>query len=104
MATSLRSVSCIRPLMDRVLIQRIKAEQKTVSGIFLPEKSLEKLSEGKVVAVGSGGVDKNGEHVKPNVSVGDRVILPAYGGSSIKVGDEEYCFFSTQELLAVISE
>ncbi|KAG5513444.1 hypothetical protein PMAC_001508 [Pneumocystis sp. 'macacae'] len=88
MATSLRSVSCITPLGSRVLIQRLKAEQKTVSGIFLPEKSLEKLSEGKVVAIGSGGFDKDGKSIQPTVSVGDRVILPAYGGSTVKVGEE----------------
>ncbi|KAG4300656.1 hypothetical protein PCANB_003111 [Pneumocystis canis] len=104
MATSLRSASCIKPLLDRVLVQRIKAEQKTVSGIFLPEKSLEKLSEGKVVAVGSGGLDKDGKLVKPSVSVGDRVILPPYGGNSIKVGEDEFNIYHCHELLAVVSE
>ncbi|KTW28183.1 hypothetical protein T552_02042 [Pneumocystis carinii B80] len=103
MATSLRSVSCIRPLLDRVLVQRIQPESKTASGIFLPEKSLEKLSEGKVIAVGPGGLDKDGKTVKTSVKVGDKVIIPAYGGSNIKVGDQEYQFYHDHELLATIS-
>lgn len=104
MATSLRCVSSIRPTLNRVLIQRIQAENKTVSGIFLPEKSLEKLSEGKVIAVGPGEVDKNGKLIQMNVKVGDKVILPTYGGNSIKVGEEEYFIYRDNELLAIISD
>lgn len=62
--------------MDRVLVQRVKAEAKTASGIFLPESTVEKLSEAKVLAVGPGGVDRDGHKVKMSVDVGDRVLIP----------------------------
>lgn len=64
------------PLLDRVLVQRIKAETKTAGGIFLPESSLEKLNEAKVLAVGPGGLDKDGKRIPMGVSEGDRVLIP----------------------------
>jgi co-chaperonin GroES (HSP10) len=64
------------PLLDRVLVQRIKAETKTACGIFLPESSLEKLNEAKVLAVGPGGLDKDGKRIAMGVAEGDRVLIP----------------------------
>jgi chaperonin GroES len=58
------------------LVQRIKAESKTASGIFLPESSVKELNEAKVLAVGPGGLDKNGNRVTPSVAVGDKVLIP----------------------------
>ncbi|OLL23992.1 heat shock protein, mitochondrial [Neolecta irregularis DAH-3] len=99
-----KSVKSIVPLFDRVLIQRIKANQKTSSGIFLPEKSMEKLSEGTVIAVGQGAINKDGKLVVPGVKSGDRVVLPQYGGNNIKIGDDEYTLFRDHELMAIINE
>lgn len=76
-ATSIRSIRSLVPLLDRVLIQRVKAETKTASGIFLPESSVEKLNEAKVLAVGPGAFDKNGARVPMGVAVGDRVLIPS---------------------------
>ncbi|CAA19110.1 10 kDa heat shock protein, mitochondrial [Schizosaccharomyces pombe] len=104
MATKLKSAKSIVPLLDRILVQRIKADTKTASGIFLPEKSVEKLSEGRVISVGKGGYNKEGKLAQPSVAVGDRVLLPAYGGSNIKVGEEEYSLYRDHELLAIIKE
>ncbi|RPA73552.1 chaperonin Cpn10 [Ascobolus immersus RN42] len=104
MSTTLRSIKALQPLMDRVLVQRVKAEAKTASGIFLPESTVEKLSEAKVLAVGPGGVDREGNKVKMSVDVGDRVLIPQYGGSPVKVGDEEFTLFRDHELLAKIKE
>lgn len=88
-----------------MLIQRVKAEQKTASGILLPEKSVEKLSEGLVVSVGEGALQRDGKsRIAPSVKAGDKVLLPAYGGSNIKVGEDEYTLFRDSELLAVINE
>jgi len=104
MATSLRSIRSLAPLLDRVLVQRIKAEAKTASGIYLPEATVEKLSEAKVLAVGPGGVDSEGKRIEMSVQPGDKVLIPPYGGSPVKVGDEEYTLFRDHELLAKINE
>ncbi|KAJ2460215.1 mitochondrial heat shock protein Hsp10 [Coemansia sp. RSA 2424] len=93
----------IIPLLDRVLIQRVKAETKTATGILLPEKAVEKLNEGVVVAVGPGNITKDGTTVPTGLSEGDRVLLPSYGGSPIKldaVKDKEYLLFRAEEILA----
>ncbi|EJT79045.1 hsp10-like protein [Gaeumannomyces tritici R3-111a-1] len=104
MATSLRSVRSLVPLLDRVLVQRVKAEAKTASGIFLPESSVEKLNEAKVLAVGPGGLDKDGKRTPMGVAAGDRVLIPQYGGSPVKVGEEEFHLFRDSEILAKINE
>lgn len=75
-ATSLKSIRSLVPLLDRVLVQRMKAETKTAGGIFLPESSQEKLNEAKVLAVGPGGLDKDGKRMPMGVSEGDRVLIP----------------------------
>lgn len=104
MATSIRSIRSLAPLLDRVLVQRIKAETKTASGIFLPESSVEKLNEGKVLAVGPGALDKKGNRMPMGVAIGDRVLIPSYGGSPVKAGEEEYQLFRDSEILAKINE
>ncbi|KAK4115917.1 chaperonin Cpn10 [Canariomyces notabilis] len=104
MATSLRSIKSLVPLLDRVLVQRIKAEAKTASGIYLPESSVKELNEAKVLAVGPGGLDKDGKRMPMGVSAGDRVLIPQYGGSPVKVGEEEYHLFRDSEILAKINE
>ncbi|KAL2177014.1 chaperonin 10-like protein, partial [Thermothelomyces heterothallicus CBS 202.75] len=96
-ATSLRSIKSLVPLLDRVLVQRIKAEAKTASGIYLPESSVKELNEAKVLAVGPGALDKDGKRVPMGVAAGDRVLIPQYGGSPVKVGDEEYHLFRDSE-------
>lgn len=68
------------PLLDRVLVQRIKAQAKTASGIYLPESSVKELNEAKVLAVGPGGLDKEGKRVPMGVQTGDRVLIPTVGG------------------------
>ncbi|EGX53571.1 10 kDa heat shock protein [Orbilia oligospora] len=104
MATSIRAIKSLSPLLDRILVQRIRAETKTASGIFLPESSVEKLSEAKVLAVGPGGFDRDGKRLEVSVKPGDRVLIPQFGGSPVKVGDEEYALFRDHELLAKINE
>lgn len=76
-STSLKSFKALAPLLDRVLVQRIKAETKTAGGIFLPESSVKELNEARVLAVGPGGLDKDGKTVSPVVKAGDKVLLPS---------------------------
>lgn len=75
-ATTIRSIKSLVPLLDRVLVQRVKAEAKTASGIFLPESSVKELNEGKVLAVGPGALDKDGKRMPMGVQSGDRVLIP----------------------------
>lgn len=72
----LRNIKNLAPLLDRVLVQRVKPETKTASGIFLPEASVKEQNEAKVLAVGPGLVDKNGQRLPMSVNAGDRVLIP----------------------------
>ncbi|KAK9452171.1 chaperonin 10-like protein [Limtongia smithiae] len=104
MATTLRSIRGVAPLLDRILVQRIKAENKTASGLYIPEKNVEKLSEATVLAVGPGLLTKEGERITPSVAPGDRVLIPPFGGSTVKVGDQDYILFRDSEILAKLTE
>lgn len=75
-STAIKSVKAIAPLLDRILVQRIKAEAKTAGGIFLPESSVKELNEAKVLAVGPGAVDKDGKRITPGIQPGDKVLIP----------------------------
>ncbi|TKA33776.1 hypothetical protein B0A50_00612 [Salinomyces thailandicus] len=104
MTTAIKSIKSLAPLLDRVLIQRVKAEAKTAGGIFLPETAVKELNEAKVLAVGPGMMDKDGKRIPMGVSQGDKVLIPQFGGSPIKVGDEEYSLFRDHDILAKINE
>ena len=97
LSQSIRSIKQLIPLLDRVLIQRIKPETKTASGIFLPESSVKELNEAKVLAVGPGLINKDGKRLEMGVKAGDKVLIPQYGGSPIKVGEEEFSLFRDSE-------
>ncbi|TFK24821.1 hsp10-like protein [Coprinopsis marcescibilis] len=100
-----KSIRSLVPLLDRVLVQRFKADTKTASGIFLPTSATNNpLPEATVIAVGPGAPNKDGAVVPTSVKAGDRVLLPGWGGSSIKVGEEEYYLFRDSEILAKINE
>ena len=87
--TTFKSIKSVIPLFDRILVQRFKPETKTATGIFLPSASTNNpLPEATVIAVGPGAPDKDGKIVPTTVKAGDRVLLPGWGGNSIKVGDD----------------
>jgi chaperonin GroES len=92
-----KSVKALAPLLDRVLVQRIKAETKTAGGIFLPESAVKELNEAKVLAVGPGAYDRDGKRITPSVQPGDKVLIPQFGGSPIKIGEDEYSLFRDHE-------
>lgn len=75
-ATALKSIRSIAPLLDRVLVQRIKAETKTAGGVLLPETAVKELNEAKVLAVGPGALDKEGKRMPMGVATGDKVLIP----------------------------
>ncbi len=92
----------IKPLEDRIVIQQVEAEEKTASGLVLPGSAQEKPQEGKVVAVGPGRIDDNGNRVPLDISVGDAVIYSRYGGTEVKYGNDEYIILSARDILAVV--
>ncbi|KAF7773115.1 hypothetical protein Agabi119p4_5282 [Agaricus bisporus var. burnettii] len=100
-----QSIKSVVPLLDRILVQRFKPETKTTSGILLPTSVTKNpLPEATVIAVGPGARDKDGKLLPMGVQAGDRVLLPGWGGNSIKLGEEEYFLFKDSEVLAKIKE
>ncbi|KAK9671180.1 hypothetical protein RND81_12G011500 [Saponaria officinalis] len=91
------------PLFNRVLVEKIVPPAKTNSGILLPEAS-SKLNSGKVVAVGPGLRDKKGEHVPVSVKEGETVLLPEYGGTTVKLGEKEYHLFRDEDILGTLHD
>ena len=95
-------IATIRPLGDRVLVQRTEAEEKTAGGILLPDSAKEKPKEGKVVSIGEGKTLDNGEKSKFSVKKGDRVLFTSYAGTEVKVGGNEYLIMREEDILGVI--
>ncbi len=94
----------IRPLHDRILVQRLEEEEQTKGGIIIPDSAKEKPIEGKVVAVGNGKVMENGE-VKPlDVKEGDKVLYGKYAGTEVKIGGEEYLIMREDDILGIIED
>lgn len=92
----------LKPLGDRVIIELVESEEKTASGIVLPDTAKEKPQEGKVVAVGTGRVLENGERVALEVAQGDRIIFSKYAGTEVKYEGTEYLILRESDILAII--
>lgn len=95
----------IKPLEDRILVQTLDAEQTTASGLVIPDTAKEKPQEGKVLAVGPGRWDEDGDKRIPvDVAEGDVVVYSKYGGTEVKYNGEEYLILSARDVLAIISK
>jgi chaperonin GroES len=95
----------IKPLEDRVLVQALEAEETTASGLVIPDTAKEKPQEGKVLAVGPGRFDEDGEKRIPlDVKVGDVVVYSKYGGTEVKYGGEEYLLLAARDILAIVEK
>ena len=94
----------LKPLGNRVIIERKEQEQTTKSGIVLTDSAKEKSNEGVVVAVGSGRLLDNGETVAPEVKEDDSVVFQEYAGSEIKRGEESYLILNVEDILAIIEK
>jgi chaperonin GroES len=92
--------SKLQPLGDRVLVKPIEKEEKTKSGIYLPDTAKEKPQEGEVIAVGPGKYDETGKRIPMDLKVGDTVIYAKYGGTEIKVDDVELMILREGDILA----
>jgi chaperonin GroES len=92
----------IRPLGDRVLVQRVEAEEKTAGGILLPDTAKEKPKEGKIVALGNGKSLDDGTRSTFSVKVGDRILFTSYAGTEVKFGGTEYLIMREEDILGGI--
>ena len=103
MATKTKSKKiAIRPLGDRVLVQRVEAEEKSAGGILLPESAKEKPKEGIVISVGEGRTLDSGDKSTFSVKIGDRVLFTSYAGTDVKFEGDEYMIMREDDILAII--
>ena len=93
----------VRPLGDKVLIKRMEADEKTQAGIFLPESAKEKPQQAMVVAIGDCRVLDNGQRTPFQVKEGDTVLIGKWGGTEVKIEDEELLVLSEDEILGIIN-
>jgi len=92
----------LRPLQDRILVQRVEEETKTKGGIIIPDTAKEKPAEGKVVSVGEGRVGEDGKRVALEVKAGDSILFGKYAGTEVKIEGEEYLIMREDDVLGVI--
>ena len=92
----------LQPLGDRLIVEVLDEEETTISGIVLPDTAKEKPQRGKILAVGPGPRDEDGEYIKMDVEVGDEVIFSKYGGTEIKVGSDEVLILRESDVLAKV--
>ncbi|MBQ3401925.1 MAG: co-chaperone GroES [Synergistaceae bacterium] len=94
----------LKPLGDRIVVKVLEREEKTKSGLFLPDTAKEKPTEGEVIAVGTGKVLDNGQKQPVEVKVGDRIIFSKYAGTEVKLDGEELVIFSERDVLAIVEK
>jgi chaperonin GroES len=92
----------LRPLQDRILVQRVEEETKTKGGIIIPDTAKEKPAEGKVAAVGNGKVGEDGKRTALEVKKGDLILFGKYSGTEVKIEGEEYLIMREDDVLGVI--
>jgi chaperonin GroES len=95
-------VASFRPLHDRVVVRRVKEEEKTRGGIIIPETAQEKPQEGEVIAVGPGARDEDGERIALDVKVGDRILFGKWSGTEVKIDGEELLIMKESDIMGVL--
>ena len=94
----------VRPLNDKIIVERLEAETQTATGIYLPDSAQEKPQQAKVIAVGEGKVnEKSGKRIAPQVKKGDTVLLSQWGGTEVKIDGQEMLILSEDEVLGIIA-
>ena len=91
----------LKPLQDRILVQRIEEEKTTKGGIIIPDTAKEKPAEGKVVAVGNGKVGEDGKRIALEIKKGDRILFGKYSGTEVKIEGEEYLILREDDVMGV---
>jgi chaperonin GroES len=95
-------VASFRPLHDRVVVKRVKEEEKTRGGIIIPETAQEKPQEGEVIAVGPGARDEDGERVELDVKVGDRILFGKWSGTEVKIDGDDLLIMKESDIMGVL--
>jgi chaperonin GroES len=98
------TVAKFRPLHDRVLVRRVKEEEKTKGGIIIPDTAQEKPQEGEIIAVGPGGRDEAGKLIELDVKVGDRILFGKWSGTEVKVDGDELLIMKESDIMGVIEQ
>lgn len=93
----------IKPLGDKIVVQVMESEEKTASGLYLPDSAKKKPQEGKVIAVGEGRILDNGQRGKLSVKPGDRVLFSKYGGNEVTIDGQEYTILDEDQVYALIN-
>ncbi len=94
----------VKPLQDRVLVERLQEEGKTKGGLFIPDSAKEKPMQGKVVAAGNGRVMEDGKKIPMDVKIGDVVLFAKYSGNDVKIDDKEYLIMKEDDILAIVEK
>jgi chaperonin GroES len=94
----------MKPLRDKVVVQRLEEEEKKVGGIIIPDTAKEKPIQGKVVAVGPGALDKDGKRIPLEVKKGDRVLFGKYSGTEVSIDGEEYLIMDSHDIYAILEK
>ena len=92
----------LRPLHDRILVQRVEEETKTKGGIIIPDSAKEKPAEGVIISVGNGRVGDDGKRIPLEVKKGKRILFGKYGGTDVKIEGEEYLIMREEDVLGII--
>ena len=93
-----------RPLHDRVVVERITAEEKTAGGIIIPDTAKEKPQQGKIIAVGPGGRDENGKLIPIDVKAGDLVLFGKWSGTEVKIDGHDYLIMKESDIMGVLDK
>ncbi len=97
------SLETIRPLHDRILIRRMKEDDKTAGGIIIPDTAKEKPQKGEVVATGKGRINEDGKVFPLEVKAGDKVLFSKYAGTDLKFGTEDYLMITENDVLGILN-
>ncbi len=97
-------MASFRPLHDRVVVKRVKEEEKTKGGIIIPETAQEKPQEGEVIAVGPGARDEDGERIALDVKVGDKILFGKWSGTEVKIDGEDLLIMKESDIMGVIEQ
>jgi chaperonin GroES len=92
----------IRPLHDRILVERIEEKEQKRGGIIIPDTAKEKPQEGKVIAAGNGKVGDDGKRISMDVKAGNKILFGKYSGSEVKIDDKEYLILREEDVLAIL--
>jgi chaperonin GroES len=92
----------VRPLHDRILVERLEEQEVRRGGIIIPDTAKEKPQEAKVVAVGNGKVTEDGKKIPLDVKAGDRILFGKYSGSEVKIDDKDYLILREEDVLAIL--